>query len=160
MTFGVIMFYLIFWIVLCEKISLETIALGIILCFVINTVNKKFFNIDLSNRKSGVRLGFKRLGYWIEYIFILVKEIVVANINVAIIVLSPSMNISPSVIKIKTSLKSDFYRTILANSITLTPGTITVDMVGEEMVVHCLKQEYKDDLMNSKFEKVLLKMEG
>jgi len=58
-----------------------------------------------------------------------------------------------------TDLKSDFLRTILANSITLTPGTITVDMSDDEFTVHCLRGEYGQGLVDSKFEKILLRIE-
>jgi len=95
----------------------------------------------------------------IIYLIILIKEIIIANFQVAGIVLSPKMNISPEVISFTTKLKSDFNKTILANSMTLTPGTITVLVENNTLTVHCLRKEYIEGVMSSKFEKILLKLE-
>ena len=46
------------------------------------------------------------------------------------------MPIRPGIVKIKTTLRSEFAKTLLANSITMTPGTITVDIIGDEMYIH------------------------
>jgi multicomponent Na+:H+ antiporter subunit E len=51
-------------------------------------------------------------------------------------VLHPAMPIRPGIVKVKTTLKSDFAKTLLANSITMTPGTITVDIIGDDMYIH------------------------
>jgi multicomponent Na+:H+ antiporter subunit E len=75
-------------------------------------------------------------------------------------VLNPKSKINPCVTIYKTKLKSRFCRTVLANSITLTPGTITLKMINDELVIHCLKEEYIASLENLEFEKILLKVEG
>lgn len=156
MTYGVIIFYMIFWLILCENISLETIIIGVLVCTFIAYLNKSLIfnkkgkNIDLFNKTK----------YWFIYIGVLIKEIFIANFNVAKIVLSPKMDISPDVVCFQSKLKSKFYKTMLANSITLTPGTITVDINDDTFTVHCLKKEYIDGLTNSKFEQILLKLEG
>jgi len=69
------------------------------------------------------------------------------------------MKISPNVVKFKTNLKKDLSKTILANSITLTPGTITIEVKGDEFTVHCLSEKNIEGIINSKFEKILLKIE-
>ncbi|WMJ80184.1 Na+/H+ antiporter subunit E [Clostridium sp. MB40-C1] len=155
MTFGVMILYLIFWIVLCEKFNIETFILGITVCILLSILNENLFGKTTRKEKSLL----KNTRYWAEYIFLLVKEVVIANINVAIIVLSPSMNISPGIVEFKTKLKSNFCRMVLANSITLTPGTITVDIEDDILRIHCLKREYIEGVMDSKFEKILLKIE-
>lgn len=98
--------------------------------------------------------------YILTYISILIKEVVIANFAVAKIVLSPKMDISSSIVSFKGSLKSEFLRVVLANSITLTPGTVTIDMHENEYTVHCLKDEFARGLVDSKLEKILLKIEG
>ncbi|MDD3803331.1 MAG: Na+/H+ antiporter subunit E [bacterium] len=72
------------------------------------------------------------------YLFFLLFEILKANIQVAKIVLSPKVNITPAIVSCETTLKSDFAKSILANSITLTPGTLTMDIIGEKVYVHCI----------------------
>jgi multicomponent Na+:H+ antiporter subunit E len=94
------------------------------------------------------------------YLLLLLKEIILANISVARIVVSPKMDVSPCIVILKTQLKSKLHRAILANSITLTPGTLTVQFTEDELVVHCLIKKYIPDLIHSKFEKLLLKIEG
>ena len=104
-----------------------------------------------------VRIG--KLTLYALYLLLLLKEIILANISVARIVMSPKINVSPCIVRLKTRLKSSLHRAILANSITLTPGTLTLQLNDDELVVHCLMKEYIPDLVNSKFEKLLLKIE-
>lgn len=145
----------IFWIILCEKISLEIVILGIIFSFLIAYMNNKVFCfMQLSNFYKLLNVTL-----YVKYIILLVKEIFIANIQVARVVLNPKMNISPCIVKIKTNLKGDLSKTILANSITLTPGTITASLDGEELTVHCLNEEYGKALSHSSFEKLLIKIE-
>ena len=61
--------------------------------------------------------------------------------------------------KFRTNLKSDFTRMLLANSITLTPGTITVSMEDGEYTIHCLDTSLSEGLENSDFEKALMKLD-
>jgi len=73
--------------------------------------------------------GFRYYGYFF-------KELVVSNVKLAAIVLSPSLPINPGIVKVRTRLKSRMGRLMLANSITLTPGTLTVELEGEWIYVH------------------------
>jgi multicomponent Na+:H+ antiporter subunit E len=78
---------------------------------------------------------------FVAYIPWLLKEIVVANVQVVRIVLHPRLPVDPSVVRVRTRLTSDLALTTFANSITLTPGTITVDVEGSEFVVHALTRQ-------------------
>jgi multicomponent Na+:H+ antiporter subunit E len=107
-----------------------------------------------------VNLNPVRIFAFLIYIPFLLWEIVKANIEVAIIVLSPTLPIEPAIVKAKTSLKSNVGKLWLANSITLTPGTLTVDIVDDNYFIHCIK--VKDTSVESstknitgKFEKLL-----
>ena len=62
--------------------------------------------------------------------------------------------------KIHTNLKSEVARVMLANSITLTPGTITVSLRGQELLVHCLDKSLAEGMENSEFVKLLEALEG
>ena len=75
----------------------------------------------------------------------LVWEIVKSNLHVARMVLTPGA-ISPRLVRTKASQATDFGRVLYANSITLTPGTITLDLRGDELLVHALTQETADGL--------------
>ena len=67
-----------------------------------------------------------------------------SNLQMAMIIVSPSLPIQPAIVKVKTRLKSRMGRLMLANSITLTPGTLTVDIDGEWLYVHCVVQSDVD----------------
>ena len=76
----------------------------------------------------------------------LILQIVLSNIMVTRCILSPRLSISPVMFKLKASQNSDLGKIVYANSITLTPGTITVDVDEENFGVHALLTEAADDL--------------
>jgi multicomponent Na+:H+ antiporter subunit E len=80
-------------------------------------------------------------------------QIIIANIDVAKRALSPSMPIDPRIITFKTILRSDVARTTLANSITLTPGTVTVDIIDDVFYVHAIAKGPADDLLEGIMER-------
>lgn len=96
----------------------------------------------------------------LRYLPWLVKEIVVTNLDVARRVLSPQMPISPRLIQVRASQKTDLGRVIYANSITLTPGTLTVDMAGNSITVHALSQEFAEDVESGEMDRRVTEMEG
>ena len=65
----------------------------------------------------------------------------------------------PVIVKFRTSLKKEVTRVILANSITLTPGTITVSLEEDELTVHCLDKSLAEGMEDSIFVKMLEKMD-
>jgi multicomponent Na+:H+ antiporter subunit E len=93
-----------------------------------------YLNRDLEAVSGSVRCCPRFLAYlpW------LLKEIVVANVQVVRIVLDPRLPADPVLLRVPTRLSGDLAVTTFANSITLTPGTITVDVDGSELVVHAL----------------------
>lgn len=158
MIFKVIAPYIMFWLILSESGGMESIAIGAGVSAVIGVFNKRY-SMQRIGRRSFNKIGLQ-IKYWSLFILVLLREIVLANIHVAKVVLTPKVKISPCMTTFTTRLKSDFLKTILANSITLTPGTITVDMYDDEFKVHCLKTEYGQGLVNSEFENILLRIEG
>ena len=105
----------------------------------------------------------KAFYYTIVYLFVFVGELIKSNLDVARRVLSPSLPIRPGIVIVKTKLKSKMARLLLANSITLTPGTLTVDMVDDTLYIHWIDVK-SDDIeiatkeIVSKFEKYLTKI--
>ena len=104
----------------------------------------------------------KRLLFGIVYLFVFVWEMVKANLHVAYIVVHPLLPINPGIVKIKTGLKKDTSLTILSNSITLTPGTLTVDIdpAGETLYIHHIDVKSTDvgensDMIGARFEPIL-----
>ena len=109
---------------------------------------------------SEFNLNPKAIFYFLIYIFIFVWELIKSSIDVAYRVIQPTIPINPGIVKVKTKLKSKLGRTILANSITLTPGTLTVETNGEDYYIHWIDVT-SDDIEGatkqivSKFEKYL-----
>ena len=78
------------------------------------------------------------VGRFLLYLPWLLKEILVANLNVAKVILSPSLPISPIMVVFGSTQKTDLGRVLYANSITLTPGTITTGVEGDQLEIHAL----------------------
>lgn len=94
--------------------------------------------------------------YWLW----LIKEVVVANIAVARCVWQGADSISPSVIKVKANQKTDLGIVIYANSITLTPGTVSIDLEGNEITVHALTKESAADLLTGEMDRRVCRVES
>lgn len=75
------------------------------------------------------------------YVGWLMVEVVKANISVILTVLGPRNAIDPAIVRVRTSARTDLGRALFANSITLTPGTVTLDLDGDKVVVHALVRE-------------------
>jgi len=84
----------------------------------------------------------------IRYWLWLLVEIVKSNIDVAKLILTPKLKLTPRMVRVKATQTSDVGIVIYANSITLTPGTVTVDIVGDEILVHALSQATADGVSN------------
>lgn len=93
---------------------------------------------------SGTGLHPRRLVALVVYVPWLLLQIFLSNIDVALRVLDPKLPIHPGIVRVKTRLKSPIGRMILANSITLTPGTLSVDIEGDEICVHWIDARAKD----------------
>lgn len=98
------------------------------------------------------RIGF----YWLW----LLKEIFNSAVHVSGVVLKKKMPIHPSMLHIKPTQRSEMGHVIFANSITLTPGTITVTLEDGELLVHSLTQETADGLMNGDMDRRVTAIEG
>ena len=103
-----------------------------------------------------VHLSWRGIIYWPW----LVWQIILANIDVARRILSPGLPISPCVVTLHTSQKTELGKVIYANSITLTPGTVTMELEQDQVVVHALNQAAADDLAEGAMDRKVTKMEG
>lgn len=94
-------------------------------------------------------------GYWIW----LLKEIVLANIDVTKRILTPGLSIRPQLFRVTASQSDELGKVIYANSITLTPGTVTVDIEGDEFIVHALSETSKGDLETGEMDRRVTALE-
>lgn len=148
------LFLFIIWIALTLSFSNQELITGFVISFTIAY-------LYTTNYKSKEKFKFTPVVY-LQYLLVFIKNLVLSNIDVAKRVLNPKLPINPGIVEIKTALKEDYKKLILANSITLTPGTITLDVQDDSMFIHCLDVTTTNIDQASKeiagdFESVLLK---
>lgn len=146
----------IIWLALTAGGGWQEVVAGIVVALVVALAAGRFV-------AGFPRRGFlRRAAFGVRYFFRFIWEMVKANLHVAAIVLNPMRPIKPGIVKIKTSLTKDTAMTILANSITLTPGTFTIDINPEarELYIHCITVPGTDVAENTeriggRFERIL-----
>lgn len=144
-----------FWIILNGRITTEIVILGIGFATIVYLFARRFLGLTWKREKK-----FWKYFLWgIQYLLVLLKEIVTANLTVLKIVLSPKIKVHPVLVKFPAPLKSHLLQVILADSITLTPGTITVRLYEEKFEVHCLDESLAQGLDSSVFVKMLKRWE-
>lgn len=101
-------------------------------------------------------IGHKILTYlpWLAW------EIVKANVEVMRLILSPKLDISPTLIEVEAIQKSDLGQTIYVNSITMTPGTVSIDLADGKVLVHAITHEMAQGLVDSDMDKRAAVLEG
>jgi multicomponent Na+:H+ antiporter subunit E len=127
---GVVLFG--FWLLLSGHYNLLLLALGAGSAVAVAAIARRMNVIDPEGLPF--QLGWRLLVYMLW----LVKEMLVATINVARIILSPRLPIDPIVVRYRASQRTDLGRALYANSITLTPGTVTMGVDGDELEIHSL----------------------
>ena len=136
-----------FWVILSGKFDAFHLSLGVICTFIIAYLSHDLLFANV--RVGDIRVIVQR---FVTYMPWLIYQIVTANMHVAYLALSPRMPINPQIITFKTKLESDISWVTLANSITLTPGTITMDIQDGEFVVHALSKKVADDMNTGEME--------
>lgn len=143
------------WIIFNGTITAEIAVIGAVIVLLMFVFICKFMDYSL---KQEILL-YKKSICLMHYILILVMEIMKANMAVIRLITSNSEVVEPVMVRVHTNLKSNFCRVLLANSITLTPGTITVSLDRDEYVVHCLDKSLSEGMEESVFVKMLEKLE-
>ncbi len=130
------------------------IGLGIASCIAVVFIAHRMDVID--HEGHPVQLGWRAPLYWLW----LGWEVVKANLHVARRVLGLGPPIDPAIISVKTSQKSELGKVIYANSITLTPGTISLRVTDDAIEVHALTRETAADLETGGMDRRVTRMEG
>jgi len=142
-----------FFIVLNGRLTLETALVGIVVCGLADLLACKVLGWSLEKSKKTLRL----LPDILSYGAVLVWEIIKANIAVIKVILDPEMKeLDPIVFNLNSRLKDELSRTVLADSITITPGTYTVATDDEQLTIHCLGDSFYLDEMQLVFQKRLV----
>lgn len=126
--FSTFIFCYLFWVVFTWTFTSQELITGAIVSLLVATLTSGFFIHEDANYLFNPA-KFLNL---VLYIFIFLKELWKANVDVAKRALSPSLPVNPGIVKVPTEVKSEYGLSMLANSITLTPGTITMEITEED----------------------------
>ncbi len=149
---------LILWLLLTFRFTIPNLLVGSVVSVITSLIFTRYFIHNVHKFLEPQRY------FWLFiYFFVFLWACLKANIDVAYRVLHPAMPIKPGIVKVHTELKSDFARALLANSITMTPGTISVDIIGDDLYIHWIYVHSEDpeiytSLILGQFEKYIKKI--
>ncbi|MDF1811572.1 MAG: Na+/H+ antiporter subunit E [Verrucomicrobiales bacterium] len=131
------------WVIFSGLIDGFHLSLGLISCGIVTWMSSDllFENRWMPLRKR-IRQGFL-LGF---YFLWLIWQVILSNIHLLKLAFGPRSALSPQIIKFESNLESDFEKFLLANSITLTPGTVTMKIIGQTFYIHAISDIAADGL--------------
>jgi multicomponent Na+:H+ antiporter subunit E len=150
-----LLFLFIIWLALTSSFHWQELITGFVISLVLSLIlHKNYLTLGLPP------FSIKRLVYAVVYIVVLLVEIIKANLDVAYRVIHPKLPIRPGIVVIETTLKQDIAKLILANSITLTPGTFTLDILEDRLLIHWINVQSVETteatkIIGERFEKYL-----
>jgi multicomponent Na+:H+ antiporter subunit E len=142
-----------FWILLSGHTSVLLLSLGLVSVILVVWIVSRMDRND--NAPIRLLFSFK----FFSYLGWLIWQVIITNIDVAKRIWNPSLPIKPGSRKIKVSIKDPLIKTIYANSITLTPGTVTTEVGEDYFIVHALNAEGLDELEEGDMERRLICLE-
>lgn len=147
--------YFALWVILNGKWTLEIGAFGVVFAALLYAFSCRFMGYSVKTDLALVRGLFSAVRYGV----LLLREIVKANLAVMRMILNRGFEPKPQLVKFHSGLQKERHRVALANSITLTPGTITCQLEGDNYVVHCLDASLADGLDDGAFVTALSALE-
>ena len=143
------------WVVFNGRLTLEIALFGVAVAGAVFAFVCRFMDYSL---KQELRF-YRRMPAFLQYLYCLIKEVIAANLAVCRLILTRKEEMEPVLVHVHADLKTETARVILANSITLTPGTITVSLEGDKLLVHCLDKSLSEGMEDSVFVRLLQRME-
>jgi len=149
---------LLIWLLVTWSVDIQNVTAGVIIAAMCTALFGTVFFEQAIQMLNPVRVL-----WFLYFIAVFVCYMVRANIDVAYRVLHLDVPIRPGIVKVTTKLTSEIGQTMLANAITLTPGTLTVDIIGESMYIHWINVTTDDparqtEIIVSRFESILRKV--
>lgn len=129
------------------------LALGALSCLLVVVLCRRMAIIDPEGHPNHLLLGLLTYIPWLAW------ETVKANIDISWRIIQPNLPISPRIIRIKASQKTHLGQVIYANSITLTPGTVSVEVEEGEITVHALTAQTADSLLDGTMDRRVTRLE-
>ena len=144
----------ILWVLFNGKLNWEIAIFGVVLSAAVYAFSCAFLGYSWKGDLKAVR----RLPACVKYLWLVVKEVVKSNIALIRAVYSRGEEVHPKLVAFQTPLRGQ-YKSVLADSITLTPGTISVISEDDRLVVHCLDTAFAEDIENTGFQQQLEAMQ-
>jgi len=147
--------YFALWVGFTTSLSSEELFAGALIALIMSLLTGKEFS------ESGMKnLTPRKIYYAFLYMFVFLWEMVKANVDVAKRIIKPVIPLNPGIVEVPTKLKSNPAKLALANSITLTPGTLSVDIIDDKLYIHWIdvqseKPEKTFKYISAVFEKYL-----
>ena len=137
------------WLMLSGRFDPVHLGLGVASSLVVVWLNSG----QVSSPLQGIPWA-RLMGYW-PWLFLRILQ---SSLHLTRLILHPSLPIAPKLIQYRTKLRGDFPIVLLCNSITLTPGTITVEVNGQDLIVHAMDEVSSQDLVKDQFERKLARV--
>ena len=147
--------YFILWLIFNGAVTPEICVFGFLISAVIFAFTCKFMDYSIQKEMFVLKKSWK----FLCYAAVLVLEIVKANFSVIHMILSEKEEPEPALVSFQSDMKTNVGRALLANAITLTPGTITVTLEENEYTVHCLDESLAEGMDSSAFVKRISELE-
>ena len=145
---------LVFWLTLSGIYTTFLITAGVISAVVISVLAHR---MDVADQEGHpIHLSLSAITYWPW----LVWQIIRPALNVTRLIINPNLPINPTLTRVRMTQKTDVARVTYANSITLTPGTISVDIEGDEILVHAITSDNATDLEAGEMDRRCTQFEG
>ncbi len=143
------------WIIFNGQLTVEIGIIGIFVAALLYAFICKFMGWSFSKDIHMMQYAIFMVGY----LFVLIWEIIKANFDTMKMIFTSKYEREPVLVTFRTKIKSPVLRVLLANSITLTPGTITVSLEDDTYVVHALDKDFAEGIEDSVFVRMLEKAE-
>jgi len=147
--------YFLLWVIFNGSFTVEICLFGLLIAAVLMAFSCKFMDYSLARE----RRFYRNIFLFLRYCCLLVREIVKANVNAIHMILTQKEEIEPVLVSFRSDLTTNAGKALLANAITLTPGTITVTLEGSEYTVHCLDESMAEGINESEFVTYIRKIE-
>ena len=145
-----------FWLILNGRITGEIVVFGAVISALMTVISYRFLGANFSSERKALLKVF----HIIAYLIALVGQVIKANFAMIALVLSSVIEIKPQIIYFNSPVRSKFAKVALANSITLTPGTITVHLEEGKFGIHTIDAPMAVGVENGGFVQKLKKIEG
>ena len=157
MSYKRIMFWttllFVLWLIFTANVQVPNLVVGLGVSFAIAVLYENLFEQET----------FEAINpFWfLVYVFVLIKNLIISNIEISKRTLSADMKLSPAIIAVKTDLKSNWKKLLLANSITLTPGTFTLDIKEDMLFIHVIEyvEGSNNEEITKEFEDIIAKIQ-